>query len=211
MAGGGRGQVGILGGTFNPPHLGHLAAATHARDELGLELAVLMPASTSPHKRGEPDPGPEDRLQMCRLAVAGRPGVGVCELELKRGGTSYTVDTLRAIHASHPNAELTLIVGADTAVTLPAWRQPEELLALADLAVVARGGSDEDAVVARIEPLLAEQHGEVRFLRMPAVEISSSLARERAAAGAALAPLVGSRVAAYIHEHRLYGAPERGD
>src|SRR5437660_315879 len=108
-----------------------LALASHALDALALRRVVLMPAHTSPYKPSAPDPGPEHRLRMCRLLVGGAPGVSVCALEIERGGTSYTVDTLTAIHASHPDAELTFIVGADTASTLPAWREPARLLRLA--------------------------------------------------------------------------------
>jgi nicotinate-nucleotide adenylyltransferase len=196
--------VGILGGTFNPPHRGHLAVARYARAQLGLARVLLMPAHSSPHKRGEPDPGPEHRLQMCRLAVAEDEQLGVCALEVERGGASYTVDTLRAIRASHPSAELTLIVGADTASTLPRWREPRALLELAELAVVARSGSDERAVRERLRGLLAHDTAGVRFLQMPPVEVSSSLARETAARGAPLEELVGAAVADYINEHALY-------
>ena len=208
MSGVGRGAVGILGGTFNPPHLGHLAAARRALEQLGLERVVLMPAHTAPHKRDEPDPGAEHRLAMCRLAVAGRDGLEVCGMELERGGASYTVDTLRDIHASHPNAELTLIVGADTAATLPTWREPGALLELADLAVVTRSGSAERDVRERLAPLLDAAQARVRFLEMPAVDVSSSEVRSRAARGGSLEELVGRDVADYIHEHELYGAQD---
>jgi nicotinate-nucleotide adenylyltransferase len=168
-----------------------------------------MPVHTPPHKAGEPDPGPEHRLAMCRLAVAGEDGLGACSLEVDRGGPSYTVDTLRAVHASDPRAELTFIVGADTASTLPSWREPRAVLAMADVAVVARSGTDEDDVRARLAGLLAGGAGArtaVRFVQMPPVEVSSSLARERAAAGEPLQELVGPAVARYIAEHGLYRA-----
>src|SRR5271166_2146145 len=132
--------LGILGGTFNPPHVGHLALARNALEELGLQRVLLMPAHTPPHKPTEEDPGPEHRLRMCCLSVTDTAGVSVCALEIERGGPSYTVDTLQAIHASHPDAQLTFIVGADTAGTLPAWREPAKLLGLAELAVAARDG-----------------------------------------------------------------------
>ena len=108
------GSLGILGGTFNPPHLGHLAIARDALRELALDRVVLMPARMPPHKPVERDPGSAARLAMCRLLVAGAEDVSVCAHELERDGPSYTVDTLGAIHASHPDAELTVIVGADT-------------------------------------------------------------------------------------------------
>jgi nicotinate-nucleotide adenylyltransferase len=209
---GGSRSVGILGGTFNPPHLGHLALARHARDELGLQQVVLMPAHIPPHKGSAQDPGPRHRLRMCRLCVAGLDGLSVCALEIERGGPSYTVDTLQAIHSSHANAELTFILGADTASTLPAWREPARLLELADLAVAARAGSDYEGVLDTVERLLAVgrpdtgdgRSATVRFLDMPAIEVSSSMVRERAARGAPIEDLVGEAVAGYIHEHDLY-------
>lgn len=200
-------SLGILGGTFNPPHLGHLAIARDARSELALEGLALIPARVPPHKAIERDAGCEHRLAMCRLLIAGCEGLTVCELETERYGPSYTVDTLTSIHASHPHAELTLIVGADIASTLPAWREPERLLDLARLAVAARSGSDRRSV---LEPLAAlNGAARVEFLHSPVVDVSSSLARERAAAGAPIDDLVGGAVAAYIAEHGLYGVGAR--
>jgi nicotinate-nucleotide adenylyltransferase len=198
------GSLGILGGTFNPPHLGHLAVAAHARSELALERVVLMPARIPPHKAVERDPGAEHRLAMCRLLVAGAAGLSACALELEREGPSYTVDTLRAIHASHPQAELTLIVGADIASTLPAWREPQRLLELATLAVAARPGSRRRAVLQALGAL--GQDKRVEFLHAPTIDASSSQAREGALAGEPIGELVGDAVAGYIAEHGLYAA-----
>jgi nicotinate-nucleotide adenylyltransferase len=207
-------SVGVLGGTFNPPHLGHLAVARHAREELGLERVLLMPAHIPPHKTSEEDPGAEHRLRMCRLCVSGEAGLSVSALEIERGGPSYTVDTLEAIHASHPDAELTFIVGADTASTLPAWREPARLLELAGLAVAGREGPGRGGVLDGLAPLLASRPAGrsdggvgVRFLDMPAVHISSSMVRERVACGEEIEELVGPAVAAYIAEHGLYRSP----
>jgi len=206
-------SVGILGGTFNPPHLGHLALACQAHEELGLERVLLMPAHIPPHKSTVEDPGPVHRLRMCRLLVANTAGVQACGLEIDRGGPSYTVDTLRAIHDSHPDAQLTFIVGADTASTLPAWREPGELLTLADLAVAEREGPGGRVVLETLVPLLAPlqpvdsgARARIRPLHMPAVGISSSMARERVARGEPVDDLVGVAVAAYIAEHGLYRA-----
>jgi nicotinate-nucleotide adenylyltransferase len=216
-------RIGILGGTFNPPHLGHLALVRHARDELGLERVLLMPAHSAPHKQDEGDPGSEHRLRMCRLAVEGVAWLAACALEIERGGPSYTVDTLRAVHASHLDAELTFIVGADMARTLPAWREPGELLGLASLAVAERkgagsaaeGGGRED-VLRALAGLLAggqpattdRRSASVVFLGMPAIEISSSVVRERVARGGPVEQLVGGAVAQYIDEHGLYRSEE---
>lgn len=218
-------SLGILGGTFNPPHLGHLAVARHARQELGLERVLLVPAHTAPYKSSGSDaggsggvagsdPGPQHRLRMCQLAVAGDEGLAVSAVEVERGGLSYTVDTLRSIHASHPSAQLTFIVGADTASTLGSWREPAQLLELAQLAVATRDGTARQRVLdalAAVESTSADgsvDHsntaGSVSFLEMPAIEVSSSQVRERVARGEAIDQLVGPAVADYIAAHQLY-------
>ena len=218
-------SLGILGGTFNPPHLGHLAVARHARQELGLERVLLVPAHTAPYKAGGSgasgsggvggnDPGPQHRLRMCKLAVAAEEGLAVSAVEVERGGLSYTVDTLRSIHASHPNAQLTFIVGADTASTLGSWREPAQLLELAQLAVATRDGTARQRVLdalAAVESTGAgsspQQHSTasgLSFLEMPAIEVSSSQVRERVARGEAIDQLVGPAVADYIAAHQLY-------
>ena len=201
-------SLGILGGTFNPPHLGHLAIARHARDRLELQCVALMPARRPPHKAIEQDPGCGHRLAMCRLLVEGCRGLSVCELETERDGPSYTVDSLSAIHASHPDAALTLIVGADIASTLPTWREPERLLGLADLAVAARPGSDDRSVSAALAGLSGSAR--VQQLHSPVLDVSSSLVRERAHRGEPIEELVGGPIAGYIAEHGLYGAGAQG-
>ena len=209
------GGCGILGGTFNPPHLGHLALARHAREELGLERVLLMPAHSAPHKGEGEDPGPERRLEMCRLAVKGETGLEACGLEIERGGPSYTVDTLRSLHESHPEVKLTFIVGADMARTLPEWREPEALLGLARLAVAEREDAGREDVLRALAPLRTAVGGDgapdrqsagVAFLEMGPVAVSSSLVRERVAAGGPVEDLVGPAVAEYIAEHGLYRA-----
>jgi len=204
-------SLGILGGTFNPPHLGHLAIARSALAELALKRVVLMPARSPPHKPLGEDPGGDHRLAMCRLLLRGTEepsdDLSVCALELDRDGPSYTVDTLRAIHASHPEVELTFIVGADIAGSLPGWREPAELLDLADLAVAARSGTDRETVLGAVAPLGGE--AAIRFLDAPVIDVSSSIVRERAAAGKPIDQLVGAAVAEYIERHGLYGARAR--
>jgi len=194
--------IGILGGTFNPPHRGHLALARHARAELDLDRVLLMPAHSAPHKGDEEDPGPRRRLEMCRLAVGGEPGMEACGLEIERGGPSYTVDTLRAIRQSDPEAELTFILGADMARTLPAWREPLALVQLGGLAVAEREEAGREDVLRALAPLSAD----VAFLKMPLVEISSSIVRERVRDGESIEGFVEPAVAEYIAEHGLYRA-----
>ena len=209
-------SIGILGGTFNPPHLGHLAVARHAREELGLECVVLMPAGSPLHKPAAEDPGASCRLAMCSLAAETVEGLSACAMEVDRGGPSYTVDTLRAIHATHPNAELTFIVGADTAGTLASWREPVELLGLARLAVASRSGADREQVLDTVAGLAGGDSqarerltSRVGFLTMGTIEASSSSVRERASRGERVEELVGPTVAAYIAEHELYRSGAR--
>ncbi|MHB8233408.1 MAG: nicotinate (nicotinamide) nucleotide adenylyltransferase [Solirubrobacteraceae bacterium] len=197
-------SLGVLGGTFNPPHLGHLAIARHALTQLQLQRVALVPARRPPHKPIEQDPGCEHRLAMCRLLVAGCDGLSVCALEAERDGPSYTVDTLESIHASHPQAELTLIVGADIAATLASWHESQRLIELASLAVAERPGSDRSEVAKSLGALA--ERTRMSFLDAPAMDVSSSQVRRRAQAGAPIAGLVGDAVAGYVAEHGLYQA-----
>jgi nicotinate-nucleotide adenylyltransferase len=148
---------------------------------------------------------------MCRLAIGDAPALSVGALELQRAAPSYTVDTLRVLHAEHPRAQLTFILGADVARTLPSWREPRALLMLAELAVALRAGAGVDAAAsdrrALQRALAALPEARVRFLEMPPLAVSSSLVRERVARGEPVEELVGAGVAAYIATHGLYRAP----
>jgi nicotinate-nucleotide adenylyltransferase len=205
-----RRPIGILGGSFNPPHLGHTALARDALVELGLERVVLMPVNTPHGKPLQEDPGPQHRLAMCRLATAHEPGLSACSLEIDRGGASYTADTLTEIHAQHPEVELTFIVGADTARTLTSWSRPEVVLASAALAIAGRPGTSEQEVLAALAQVEIDAHGEepacISFLAMKPVDVSSSLARARIAAGESVQGLLHPDVSHYVAEHGLYGA-----
>jgi nicotinate-nucleotide adenylyltransferase len=196
--------LGILGGSFNPPHRGHVALARHALRELDLRRVLLMPARVSPGKPVEEDPNParpEHRLEMCRLAAAGVEGVEACALEIEREAPSYTVDTLRALHDEHPEIALTFILGADVASTLPTWHEAAALPALAHFAVALRVGG---------RPIVEPDHVGFPIIRlhMPMIDASSSLVRERVRRGLPVDELVGRPVAAYIAEHGLYCATD---
>jgi nicotinate-nucleotide adenylyltransferase len=186
---------------FNPPHLGHLALARCAAGDLDLDRVLLTPTLIPPHKPVELDPGAEHRLRMCELAVAGEERLGVCTLELERPGPSYTVDTLRSIHASEPDADVTLIVGADMARTLGSWREPHEIVELTSrVAVAGRDDSTREELIGSLTSLGAD----AAFLSMEPIDVSSSAVRERVLAGEPVEQLVGGEVAAYIAEHGLY-------
>ncbi len=197
-------SVGILGGTFNPPHVGHLVCAQDARDQLGLDRVVLMPVHTPPHKEAPGDPGAEVRFEMCLAAASGDDGVEVSRLEIDRAGPSFTVDTLRAIAAGEPGAELTFIVGGDQAQGFSAWRDPAEILLLARLAVAEREGIAREDVRARLAGLVPP--GRLVFFDMPRIDVSSSAVRRRVAAGRPIRHLVPDAVAALITERGLYGS-----
>jgi nicotinate-nucleotide adenylyltransferase len=188
---------------FNPPHVGHIELARAALRELELDRVLLVPASIPPHKPVIWDPGAEHRAQMCRLASEHDPQIQVCTLELERPGPSYTVDTLRGIHANHPDVELTLILGADMAATLGRWREPGAILGLANVAVAERPGTSREQVLAALTPLGSS--GRVDFLAMEPSDLSSSRVRRTLTAGRPIASAVGPDVAAYIDEHELYG------
>jgi nicotinate-nucleotide adenylyltransferase len=195
-------ELGILGGTFNPPHIGHLIMAQEAFEQLGLDRVELMPVSSPPHKDAFGDPGAEVRLELCRLATEGDDRLGVSGLEIERGGASYTVDTLKALHERVPEHELTFIVGGDMAHSLPAWREPEGILELARLAVAERQEVRREDIAHRLEPLHSGDR--VVFFDMPRIDISSSAIRERIAAGRAIRYLVTDPVADEIRARGLY-------
>jgi len=196
-------RVGLLGGTFNPPHLGHLVCAQEALDQLELDRVLLVPAGRPPHKRIEADPGAERRVAMCRAAVAGDPRFGVSCVDVDRPGPSFSVDTLRALHGQAPGDDLTFIVGGDMAHSLPEWHEPEALLALAELGVAEREEVRRADIIERLTGL-AGAADRVRFFSMPRIDISSSLIRHRAAAGRPLRYLVPDAVADHIAQQGLY-------
>jgi nicotinate-nucleotide adenylyltransferase len=197
-------RIGILGGTFNPPHLGHLVCAQEAYVQLGLDQLVLMPACKPPHKTVDDDPGIEHRLQMCRLAVAGDESrFEVSELEAQTPGPSYTVDTLARLRSSRRDSELFLVVGGDVAAGFASWREPERVLSLATLAVAARPGTSK----ARVQSVLSGVRGgeSWRFFQMPEIGISSTMLRERIRRGSPTRYLMPEAVRSYVDGHRLYG------
>jgi nicotinate-nucleotide adenylyltransferase len=196
-------RIGILGGSFNPPHLAHLLCASEAAAQLSLDRVLLTPVATPPHKEAEQDPGAGVRLELCRLAIMGDERLGVCDLEVLRGGPSYTVDTLRELHARTPEDDLTFIVGGDIALGLPSWHEPETVLDLARLAVAERSGAGREDIAGR----LAQHFGDAaqpRFFDMPRLDISSSEIRRRVAQGAPIRYLVPDPVAEHIARGRLY-------
>ena len=196
-------RVGLLGGTFNPPHVAHLVCAQEALLQLGLERVLLVPVAVPPHKAADDDPGAEHRVAMCEAAVAGDDRLGVSRVDVDRPGPSYTVDSLRALRAAAPDDELVFVVGGDMAHSLPSWRDPEAILALAELGVAEREEVRRADIAERLAPLAGAAE-RVRFFAMPRLDVSSSLLRRRAAAGLPLRYLVPEAVAAYVEREGLY-------
>lgn len=196
------GHIGILGGTFNPPHMGHLVMAQEALDQLDIDRVVFMPVAVPPHKEAREDPGAAARVELCRLAVAGDERFAVSTLEVDRGGASFTVDTLRELHDLEPEHDLTFIVGGDMAHSLPAWREPETILRLATLAVAEREGVRREDITRRLDPL--HDGSRVAFFDMPRIDVSSSAIRRRVADGRPIRYLVPEVVAEEIARRGLY-------
>lgn len=188
-------RLGILGGSFDPPHVGHLLAASDVFDQLALDRLVFVPAATQPLKRGLATASPAERLEMVRRLIGRDPRFSVDPVEIDRDGLSYTVDTLTTFAERHPDAERFFLVGADTLASFARWREPERVVALARLTVVQRGEGPVDLTGIPGDPLV---------LRTRRVDVSSTEIRERVRNGKSIHGFVPDAVAAFIEAERLY-------
>lgn len=180
-------RIGIYGGSYNPPHIGHCLAASEMVRHLELDRLIIMPAATPPHKAlPEGSPSPEDRLALCRLSFAGIPQAEVSDLELRRLGPSYTVDTLRELRAVYPTDELFLIMGTDMLLSFDQWRSPEEIAGLATLAVMHREEDEKlwNQVREKAARFSLEMKAKIVLVQNRCVEISSTTVRRLLAMGA---------------------------
>jgi nicotinate-nucleotide adenylyltransferase len=185
----------VLGGSFNPVHIGHLAMADEVRAEFGYDLVLLVPSLRPPHKSLAPEPGGERRLEMLRLAVGDDPTMAVDGCELERGGISYTIDTLRNLATRYPiEGRPGLVIGDDLIPGFPSWRSPGELAEAADLICAHRSSPEELA--------LPFPH---RYAHNSLIQVSSSMIRRRISEGGAFRRLVPAPVYRYILEGGLYG------
>ena len=198
-------RIGIYGGTFNPPHLGHIRAAEHALWALKLDQLLMIPASDPPHKTLEADaPSPEQRFTMLQLSAAGIPGVEVSDLELRRGGESFTYDTVMQLRSMHPDAQLFLCIGADMLQSLENWHRADDLLQQVRLAVFSRGGREDNTAVVQ---KLKSRGVEVCLLDNPVTRISSTDLRRLLVFGCA-DPFLAPAAAEYIRAQGLYGTAQ---
>jgi len=199
-----RKRIGILGGTFNPIHLGHLLIAQDAMEQLVLDHVKFIPSATPPHKTTEALASERDRLQMIRLAIHGNNRFEVDDIEIQRGGTSYTVDTLMELRRCEPKASLFFIIGADSLAELHLWRQAQRIVHLCTFVTVPRPGFETRP---SIDPRLdsaSRKRLRQHVLRGHACEIASREIRSRVASGRSIRYLVPDAVTEYIRRRRLY-------
>ena len=195
------GRIGVLGGTFDPPHIGHLIVASEALWQLRLDVVRLVPARMPPHKPAGSPSGGEARARWLEAAVAEVPGLEVSRVELEREGPSYTADTLEEMATAEPGALLWFVLGADQLAGLPRWHDPDRILAAARLAVVPRAGHDARALAAEIAP------GRADVLDVPEIGVSSSMIRDRLAAGRPIRFLVPAAVEESLQREGLVASP----
>ena len=198
-------RIGIYGGTFNPPHIGHLQAAKQAVKALGLSKLLLIPAYAPPHKAALPanSPTAQQRLQMLRIAAANCPEIVVSDMELRREGVSYTFETVRSVKNQYPNAELVLLMGTDMFLTFDSWMHPEEILKNASLGVFYRGDKGEQPAIAVKKAEMEEKGVRIDLVRNDVIPISSTQMR-RLLAFRCAGEFLPEGVLDYIRENRLY-------
>ncbi|MDO5522327.1 MAG: nicotinate-nucleotide adenylyltransferase [bacterium] len=197
-------KIGIMGGTFDPIHLGHLILGEVAYEQLGLEKVYYMPSGKPPHKQDNTITPDINRCAMVDLAIFDNDKFTLSLLEINRGGFTYTADTLRELHKKHPECEFYFIVGGDSLASLEKWREPEVVLKLCRLVAAVRDEVDQNAVDTQIEYLNGKYNCDIIKLNTPNIEISSSLIREQVRDHKSVKYYVPSLVEEYIKKHKLY-------
>lgn len=198
-------KIGIMGGTFDPPHLGHLLAAEISAETLGLEKVIFVPTGKIPYKDSSRTSSAADRFNMTRLAISSNnPLFDICGVETENDDYSYTCDTLEKLNGLYPNSHLFFIVGADSLDYMERWREPERIFSLCSVIAVSREGFSADVSIAKKNELLEQFGADIHLISMPNIAISSSLIRKRAASGKSVRYMVPRLVADYIVEKGLY-------
>jgi nicotinate-nucleotide adenylyltransferase len=197
-------KIGVLGGTFDPVHLGHVAMAEEARKKLGLAGVIVVPAGQPVAKPGGRVTSARQRIGMLRRALTGKPDIKISRMEVERPGPSYTVDTIDAIRKRYGGrADIYFILGWDSLAQLPGWREPERIMAMCRLVAVPRPGYPRPDL-AVLEKRIPGVSRKVTFLDRPHLDISGTMIRERVGRGESVDRLVPAPVADYIKKHRLY-------
>ena len=199
-------RIGVFGGSFDPVHLGHLTIAQDALEQLDLDRLIFVPAAIPPHKLNHTLVEGRQRVEMLQLATEENLRFEVSDLELARGGVSYTVDTIHHLQEEHPEADLFFIVGLDSLIEMHLWHRVEELLEICTVVPLGRGGEDPTVVAKKIQlPSKWKVRLLERLIRIHEMEISASEIRMRIEEGLSIQPLVPPEVERYIAEHHLYG------
>lgn len=198
-------RLGVYGGTFDPIHVGHLIVANEMRFRLRLDRVLFVPAGQPPHKLGSQVTSVADRLEMVRLAIRDNAGFDICTYDIEREGPSYTVETLAHLREVNPDSELYFIVGEDSLIDFPTWREPDRILELAYLAVASRPGPVADLESPQ-HPLHQVRHRITR-VRVPLIELSSREIRRRVSQGEPITYQVVPAVERYISDRGLYRGP----
>jgi nicotinate-nucleotide adenylyltransferase len=196
-------RLGILGGTFDPPHVGHLWLGALAADALDLDRVLYLPAAQPPHKGGRLITRPTDRLLMTRLAIGADPAFELCPIEMERTGPSYTIDSVAQLKRGYPDAELFLVMAADSLAEIDTWRDPDRLLAEVEWIVGPRPGS-ELPDRSGLEDRFGADASRIHLLSGPSLDVSSSEVRRRVAAGHTIRYLVPRNVEELIIDRGLY-------
>jgi nicotinate-nucleotide adenylyltransferase len=206
-------RLGIFGGSFDPVHLGHLLLAETCREQCRLDQVWFLPTAVAPHKQGQPTAPAKDRLTMLELALAGHSALVVSALEIDRGGVSYTVETLEEVQRQEPDAELFLLMGADSLADLPTWHRTDAICRLALPVVVRRPGSPEPDFEVLAGLVTGPRREEIRGnqVESPLIDISSSDIRERIASGRSIRYRVPRAVEKYIETNGLYRPAAAGE
>lgn len=197
-------KIGILGGTFNPIHHGHLILGQTALEDFGLDKVLIIPTKNPAYKKISKNVEIEDRVNMVKLAIASHPGFEFSDIELYREGYTYTVDTLRKLTQMHPDAEYYFIMGADSLYQIESWKDTEQILSMATILVASRNDS-RSALDAQIEYIQDKYQCSICHLDSPDLEISSNEIRKRAARGQSIRYFVPEEVRLYIERNDLYG------
>ena len=198
-------RIGIYGGTFNPPHIGHIQAAQYACESLALSELLLIPTCEAPHKQiAEDSPTPAQRLEMLRLATGDKPNVRVSDMELQRGGVSYTYETVASVRKKYPDDELILFMGTDMFLSFHNWKYPEKILENAALGVFYRGNPEEETTIAEQKKVLEAMGAKVYLVKNPVTAISSTDLRRLLLIGCGDRYLPET-VLSYIFQNKLYG------
>lgn len=198
-------RIGVFGGTFDPPHYGHLRLAMAARQQLQLDRVLWVLTADPPHKRGQPVSPVDQRLAMAQAAIAPYPEFEISRVDIDRPGPHWAADTVRLLAAQYPGAELFYLMGGDSLRDLPTWGRPREFLACCQLAVLRRPGDQVD--LAALEPALPGISRKVVFIDVPAITVAARTIRRRVRQGQPITGLVPPGVAAVIRSRALYQAP----